>query len=351
MNIKKNQLLQGGIFDLPKKEEEIKKLEDLQKADDFWQNVDKANDINKRLSNLKKEVTLYNNLKKSINDNLELLKENEDEIIMLISDELLTLENEINELETSVTLSGEFDILNAYLEIHPGAGGTESCDWASMLARMYERFCEKEGYKWKIVDEQKGDEAGIKSITLKISGDYAYGYLKKEDGVHRLVRISPFDAGARRHTSFASVSIMPEIKKEINIEIKEEDLKIDVYHSSGAGGQSVNTSNSAVRITHLPTKTVVTCQNERSQLNNKEQAMKMLKNKLYMLEFEKEQAKLNALKGETYSINFGSQIRSYILEPYKMVKDHRSNYQSNEPEKILDGNIKDMLIYNLKELR
>lgn len=351
MNIKKNQLLQGGIFDLPKKEEEIKKLEDLQKADDFWQNVDKANDINKRLSNLKKEVTLYNNLKKSINDNLELLKENEDEIIMLISDELLTLENEINELETSVTLSGEFDILNAYLEIHPGAGGTESCDWASMLARMYERFCEKEGYKWEIVDEQKGDEAGIKSKTLKISGDYAYGYLKKEDGVHRLVRISPFDAGARRHTSFASVSIMPEIKKEINIEIKEEDLKIDVYHSSGAGGQSVNTSNSAVRITHLPTKTVVTCQNERSQLNNKEQAMKMLKNKLYMLEFEKEQAKLNVLKGETSSINFGSQIRSYILEPYKMVKDHRSNYQSNEPEKILDGNIKDMLIYNLKELR
>ena len=351
MNIKKNQLPQGGIFDLPKKEEEIKELEDLQKADDFWQNVDKANDTNKRLSNLKKEVTLYNNLNKSINDNLELLKEDEEEIIMLISDELLTLENEINELETSVTLSGEFDMLNVYLEIHPGAGGTESCDWASMLARMYERFCEKEGYKWEIVDEQKGDEAGIKSITLKISGDYAYGYLKKEDGVHRLVRISPFDAGARRHTSFASVSIMPEIKKEINIEIKEEDLKIDVYHSSGAGGQSVNTSNSAVRITHLPTKTVVTCQNERSQLNNKEQAMKMLKNKLYMLEFEKEQAKLNALKGETYSINFGSQIRSYILEPYKMVKDHRSNYQSNEPEKILDGNIKDMLIYNLKELR
>lgn len=270
---------------------------------------------------------------------------------MLINDELLTLESKINELEISVTLSGEFDILNAYLEIHPGAGGTESCDWVSMLARMYEKFCEKEGFKWEVVDEQKGDEAGLKSITLKISGDYAYGYLKKEAGVHRLVRISPFDAGARRHTSFASVSIMPEIKKEINVEIKEEDLKIDVYHSSGAGGQSVNTSNSAVRITHLPTKTVVTCQNERSQLNNKEQAMKMLKNKLYMMEFEKEQAKLNALKGDNSSINFGSQIRSYILEPYKMVKDHRSNYQSNEPEKILDGNIKEMLVYNLKELR
>lgn len=294
---------------------------------------------------------LYNDLNKKITDNLELLEADEEEMFLLISEELKTLEPEINELETSVTLSGEFDMLNAYLEIHPGAGGTESCDWASMLARMYERFCEKEGYKWEIVDEQKGDEAGIKSITLKISGDYAYGYLKKEDGVHRLVRISPFDAGARRHTSFASVSIMPEIKKEINIEIKEEDLKIDVYHSSGAGGQSVNTSNSAVRITHLPTKTVVTCQNERSQLNNKEQAMKMLKNKLYMMEFEKEQAKLNALKGDNSSINFGSQIRSYILEPYKMVKDHRSNYQSNEPEKILDGNIKEMLVYNLKELR
>lgn len=294
---------------------------------------------------------LYNDLNKKITDNLELLEADEEEMFLLISEELKTLEPEINELETSVTLSGEFDMLNAYLEIHPGAGGTESCDWASMLARMYERFCEKEGYKWEIVDEQKGDEAGIKSITLKISGDYAYGYLKKEDGVHRLVRISPFDAGARRHTSFASVSIMPEIKKEINIEIKEEDLKIDVYHSSGAGGQSVNTSNSAVRITHLPTKTVVTCQNERSQLNNKEQAMKMLKNKLYMIEFEKEQAKINALKGDNSSINFGSQIRSYILEPYKMVKDHRSNYQSNEPEKILDGNIKEMLVYNLKELR
>lgn len=294
---------------------------------------------------------LYNDLNKKITDNLELLEADEEEMFLLISEELKTLEPEINELETSVTLSGEFDMLNAYLEIHPGAGGTESCDWASVLARMYERFCEKEGYKWEIVDEQKGDEAGIKSITLKISGDYAYGYLKKEDGVHRLVRISPFDAGARRHTSFASVSIMPEIKKEINIEIKEEDLKIDVYHSSGAGGQSVNTSNSAVRITHLPTKTVVTCQNERSQLNNKEQAMKMLKNKLYMIEFEKEQAKINALKGDNSSINFGSQIRSYILEPYKMVKDHRSNYQSNEPEKILDGNIKEMLVYNLKELR
>ncbi len=326
-------------------------MEEISSKEDFWQDIEKANEVNKRLSNLKKEVSLYNSLNISINDNIEFLNEDEEEIIMLVSDELSTLEKEIDELETSVTLNGEFDNLNAYLEIHPGAGGTEACDWADMLFRMYERFAEKEGFTWEIIDELKGEEAGIKSITLRFSGDFAYGYLKKENGVHRLVRLSPFDAGARRHTSFASVSVMPEIKKDINIEIKEEDLKIDVYHSSGAGGQSVNTSNSAVRITHMPTKTVVTCQNERSQLNNKEQAMKMLKNKLYMMELEKEQARINALKGDNFSIDFGSQIRSYVLEPYKMVKDHRSNYQSNEPDKILDGNIKEMLVYNLKELR
>lgn len=269
----------------------------------------------------------------------------------LVESEVKTIENDIDALETSIILSGEFDTSNCFIEIHPGAGGTESCDWASMLLRMYERFAEAEGYKCEVIEEQKGEEAGIKSATIKLSGDNAYGYLKKESGVHRLVRISPFDAGGRRHTSFASVSIMPEIKREINIEIKEEDLKIDVYHSSGAGGQSVNTSNSAVRITHLPTKTVVTCQNERSQLKNKELAMKMLKSKLYMLEKELEKEKTAALKGEATSINFGSQIRSYILEPYKLVKDHRSNYESNDPDKILDGNIKDMLIFNLKELR
>ena len=342
----------GGIFDLEEKEKRIKELEEEQAKEDFWQNIDKANEVNKELSNLKKELSLYSDLNKQINEGLELLNSDVDnDIILLISEELSTLSSKINDLETAVTLSGEFDSLNAYLEIHPGAGGTESCDWASMLERMYQRFCEKYNYKWEIIDEQKGEEAGIKSVTLKINGDYAYGYLKNETGVHRLVRISPFDAGARRHTSFASVSIMPEIKKEINIEIKENDLKIDVYHSSGAGGQSVNTSNSAVRITHIPTKTVVTCQNERSQLNNKEQAMKMLKNKLYMIELEKERQKTNELKGESSSINFGSQIRSYILEPYKMVKDHRTNYQSNEPEKILDGNIMDMLVYNLKELK
>jgi len=345
-------MILGGIFDLEEKKNRINELEEEQTKENFWQNVDRANEVNKELSNLKKELNLYSDLNKQINEGLELLNGDVDnDIILLISEELSTLSSKINDLETAVTLNGEFDSLNVYLEIHPGAGGTESCDWASMLERMYQRFCEKYNYKWEIIDEQNGEEAGIKSVTIKISGDYAYGYLKNETGVHRLVRISPFDAGARRHTSFASVSIMPEIKKEINVEIKESDLKIDVYHSSGAGGQSVNTSNSAVRITHIPTKTVVTCQNERSQLNNKEQAMKMLKNKLYMIELEKERQKTNELKGESSSINFGSQIRSYILEPYKMVKDHRTNYQNNEPEKILDGNIMDMLVYNLKELK
>lgn len=345
-------MILGGIFDLEEKKNRINELEEEQTKENFWQNVDRANEVNKELSNLKKELNLYSDLNKQINEGLELLNGDVDnDIILLISEELSTLSSKINDLETAVTLNGEFDSLNVYLEIHPGAGGTESCDWASMLERMYQRFCEKYNYKWEIIDEQNGEEAGIKSVTIKISGDYAYGYLKNETGVHRLVRISPFDAGARRHTSFASVSIMPEIKKEINVEIKESDLKIDVYHSSGAGGQSVNTSNSAVRITHIPTKTVVTCQNERSQLNNKEQAMKMLKNKLYMIELEKERQKTNELKGESSSINFGSQVRSYILEPYKMVKDHRTNYQNNEPEKILDGNIMDMLVYNLKELK
>ncbi len=225
------------------------------------------------------------------------------------------------------------------MEIHPGAGGTESCDWASMLLRMYQRFLEKNNYQFKIIDYQDGDEAGIKSVTLHIEGEYAYGYLKVENGVHRLVRISPFDSNRRRHTSFASVTVTPEFDTSININIKEEDLKIDVYHSSGAGGQSVNTSNSAVRITHLPTKTVVTCQTERSQLRNKEIAMELLKNKLYQKELAEQQKLKKEVAGDVSSIDFGSQIRSYVLEPYKLVKDHRSKFESTDPLKVLDGDI------------
>lgn len=266
-----------------------------------------------------------------------------------IDKELSTISKEVDELELDTLLNGPYDNLNCYLEIHPGAGGTESCDWASMLVRMYKMFCEKNNFTYDVVEEQAGEEAGIKSVTMYIKGEYAYGFLKNEKGVHRLVRISPFDSGARRHTSFASVSITPEYNTEVTVDIKESDLKIDVYHSSGAGGQSVNTSNSAVRITHLPTKTVVTCQNERSQLKNKEQAMKILKNKIYQAEVEKKELELNKLKGENVAINFGSQIRNYILEPYKLVKDLRSNYETSNVDKVLNGDIKEIIESLLKK--
>ena len=277
---------------------------------------------------------------------IPLLNETE---LSTIDKELSTISKEVDELELDTLLNGPYDNLNCYLEIHPGAGGTESCDWASMLFRMYKMFCEKNDFTYDIVEEQAGEEAGIKSVTMYIKGEYAYGFLKNEKGVHRLVRISPFDSGARRHTSFASVSITPEYNTEVTVDIKESDLKIDVYHSSGAGGQSVNTSNSAVRITHLPTKTVVTCQNERSQLKNKEQAMKILKNKIYQAEVEKKELELNKLKGETVAINFGSQIRNYILEPYKLVKDLRSNYETSNVDKVLNGDIKEIIESLLKK--
>ena len=345
-------MILGGIFDIDAKVLELSKLEKQTKEEDFWHNVDKANVINKKIASLQKIINNFNKIKEELIEYTETLKDTiDEEIIEIISSSLKKLEKEVESLEINTLLSGEYDELNCFIEIHPGAGGTESCDWASMLARMYQKFCEKKDYRFEIIDEQKGEEAGLKSITIKIIGDYAYGFLKNESGIHRLVRISPFDSGARRHTSFAAVSVIPEIKKDINIEIKDEDLKIDVYHSSGAGGQSVNTSNSAVRITHLPTKTVVTCQNERSQLKNKEQAMMILKNKLFLIEREKQNTEINSLKESGTSINFGSQIRSYVLEPYKLVKDHRSNFESTDPIKILDGYIENMLLYNLKNLK
>lgn len=295
--------------------------------------------MSQELTSLKKELETYLNTKQNLVDNLELIDILSNEELESLKEEFPKLEKKLEELELSCLLSEEHDKLNCYLEIHPGAGGTESCDWASMLARMYQRFFETMNYKYEIIESQKGEEAGLKSITFYIKGLYAYGYLKKEKGVHRLVRISPFDSNKRRHTSFASVLVTPEYNKELNIEIKETDLKIDVYHSSGAGGQSVNTSNSAVRITHLPTKIVVTCQNERSQLNNKDQAMKMLKNKLYELEIQKQKVEMDNLKGDMSSINFGSQIRSYVLEPYKMIKDNRSNFETSNVGKVLDGEL------------
>ena len=339
----------GGHFDIATKLTRIEELNDLINQEGFWNTQNDSVKITQELSNLKELVNQYQKLESDLDfclDNFEVLKEDLDEISNIIESANKTIES----LENELYFNGEYDKLNCYLEIHPGAGGTEAQDWASMLLNMYERFCEKNNFTFEEISISKGDEAGIKSAIIIIKGINAYAYLKNESGVHRLVRISPFDAGRRRHTSFAAVTVTPEFKSTPNIEINEADLKIDVYHSSGAGGQSVNTTNSAVRITHLPTKIVVTCQNERSQLKNKETAMKILMNKLYELELRKNEEKINSLKNNDVNINFGSQIRSYVLEPYKLVKDNRTNYENNDPDKILDGDIIEMLEYNLKNI-
>ena len=255
----------------------------------------------------------------------------------------------MDKLNLLLMLNGPYDKNNCILDIHPGAGGTESCDWASMLYRMYLRYCEKKGFKVEVLDYQDGDEAGIKSVSIRVIGLNAYGYLKNEKGVHRLVRLSPFDSNNRRHTSFASVEVTPEIEQDNTIEIDEKDLKIDVYRSTGAGGQGVNTTDSAVRITHLPTKIVVTCQNERSQIQNKEQALRVLKNKLLLMKIEAQEEELNKIKGNQSEINFGSQIRSYVLHPYSMVKDHRTNAETSNVTKVLDGDIDLFIESNLKK--
>lgn len=338
----------GGHFDIAKNKQEIKELETKLNDQEIWNDVNKAQEINKNLSALKKIVDNYQSIYDNLNYYVEMLEIVNADELSEIANNVLELESKISELEINTLLNKEYDKYNCYLEIHPGAGGTESCDWANMLSRMYQRYAQIMNFTCEVLDEQKGDEAGIKSVTLHIKGLYAFGYLKCEKGVHRLVRISPFDSNARRHTSFASVSVIPEIDNNIDIEIKESDLKIDVYHSSGAGGQSVNTSNSAVRITHLPTNTVVTCQNERSQMKNKEEAMKVLKSKLYQIELEKQEKEMNKLKGINESINFGSQIRSYVLEPYTLVKDARSGYETSQAAKVLDGNIQELIESVLK---
>ena len=265
-----------------------------------------------------------------------------------IEDSLKYFNAKLSEMELFTLLSGEYDKNNCLLEIHSGAGGTEACDWANMLYRMYSRYLENHKFKYQIISLIEGEEAGIKSVTLRVEGNYAYGYLKGEKGVHRLVRLSPFDANNKRHTSFASVDIVPEFKEVADIKIEEKDLKIDVYRSSGAGGQHVNTTDSAVRITHLPTKIVVACQNQRSQIQNREEALKMLKSKLKLLEIEKQNKKLENIKGKSLNIEFGSQIRSYIMHPYSMIKDHRTNYETSNVNKVLDGYLDNFIKEYLK---
>ena len=319
---------------------------------DFWDNQERANKIVEEIQSLKNTIKDIDELNSKASDMLELLNDdNLEEMAPLIEEELIEFEKNVDELELYLLLNGDYDKNNAILEVHSGAGGTEACDWAEMLYRMYIRWCEKRNYTYTILDYQEGDEAGIKSASILIKGMFSYGYLKCEKGIHRLVRLSPFDSNHRRHTSFASIDVIPEIDNSVDITINEEDLKIDVYRSSGKGGQGVNTTDSAVRITHLPTKTVVTCQNERSQLQNKEQAMRMLKAKLLVIELEKKEQEMKDIKGEQKNIEFGSQIRSYIMHPYSMVKDHRTGEETSNVQKVLDGDLDSFIIRKLKDDR
>ncbi len=305
-------------------------------------------DLSKKIVKDKKKVSNIQNLKGILESYIDIIESNDSELISELERDLKDIRKEINTLELEAKLSGKNDNENAILEIHSGAGGTESCDWAEMLFRMYIRWSEKKGYTYEVIDTLYGEEAGIKKVIVLIKGLNAYGYLKCERGVHRLVRLSPFDSANRRHTSFAAVEVTPQVDDDINIEVKESDIRIDVYRSSGAGGQGVNTTDSAVRITHIPTNIVVTCQNERSQLKNKEIAMKILRSKLYALEEDKRLQEKETAKSNQSEINFGSQIRSYVMHPYSMVKDHRTNYETSNVNKVLDGYIDDFIEEYLK---
>ena len=315
----------------------------------FWNDTETSNKLVSELNGIKRIISNIEELSNSINGNLDVVNnEDDEEILSMVFEELTGISDALDKLELETYLNGEYDKCNAIFEIHAGAGGTESCDWASMLYRMYTRYAQEKGYNIVELDRQDGEEAGIKSVMFQINGNNVYGYLKKEKGVHRLVRISPFDANKRRHTSFASVDVMPEIDKNIDIDINESDIRVDIYRSSGPGGQGVNTTDSAVRITHIPTGTIVTCQNERSQIRNKERALEVLKNKLYLLEVEKQNEKISGIRGEQLSNGWGSAKRSYVLQPYTLVKDNESGYESSNVEAILDGEIEKMIEFGLK---
>nr|WP_216830351.1 peptide chain release factor 2 [Alkalihalobacterium elongatum] len=332
-----------GLFDLEVKETRMEELDERMAEPNFWNDQDTAQQIINESNALKDMVNTYKELQEKYDDlevTYELVKEEGDESFMEELDEGVTsLAKALNEYELQLLLSEPYDKNNAILELHPGAGGTESQDWASMLLRMYTRWAEKKGFKVETLDYLPGEEAGVKSVTLLIKGHNAYGYLKAEKGVHRLVRISPFDSSGRRHTSFVSCEVMPELDDNVEIDVSPEELKIDTYRASGAGGQHINTTDSAVRITHVPTNTVVTCQTERSQIKNRERAMKMLMAKLYQLKIEEQQAELAEIRGEQKDIGWGSQIRSYVFHPYSLVKDHRTNFEIGNTNAVMDGEL------------
>lgn len=330
-------------FDIDTLKQRLIFLEKKTLEESFWTDNKNNSSVLREMSNIKSKIEKYNNLKSEF-DNLkdlsDLLKlESDDELARELIKNTTKIESEITSLEINTLLSGKYDTNNAIITLHPGAGGTESQDWTQMLYRMYTRWAQDNGYEVKELDLLEGDEAGIKSVTFLVSGEYAYGYLKGEMGVHRLVRISPFDSGGRRHTSFASVEVLPEITDDIEIEINSDDLRIDTYRASGAGGQHINKTSSAVRITHIPTNIVVACQTERSQIQNKETAMKMLKSKLLNLKEKENKEKIEDLKGNQMEIAWGSQIRSYVFCPYTLVKDHRTNYEVGNVQAVMDGDL------------
>nr|WP_099449711.1 peptide chain release factor 2 [Lachnospiraceae bacterium] len=323
--------------------EKIEDLEHLSMNNAFWEDIEKAQKVLQELKNYKDLVEKYDRLCIDYEDILVLIEmSNEEEDLELAQEAKVSakaFEEAYNIMRVATLLDGQYDKNNAILELHPGAGGTEACDWVSMLLRMYTRWAEKRGYKVDVLDYLDGEEAGVKSVTLQITGENAYGYLKSEKGIHRLVRISPFDSSGRRHTSFASCDVMPQITDEIELEIRTEDLKIDTYRSTGAGGQHVNTTDSAVRITHIPTGIIVQCQNERSQIQNREKAMQMLRAKLYEKQLEERQETLDGIRGEKKDIAWGSQIRSYVFHPYNLVKDHRTLEETGNTGAVMDGDI------------
>ena len=323
------------------KKQRIEELQREMEAPDFWDNNERSQKMTKELKDMQDAVETISNLKQQYDDILELIamcyEENDEAMIPDVQSEFEEFKTTLEELRLGTLLSEEYDGNNAILRLNAGAGGTESCDWASMLYRMYSRWAEKKGYSVDVLDMLDGDEAGIKSVTFQINGINAYGYLKGEKGVHRLVRISPFNAQGKRQTSFVSLDVMPDIEEDLDVEINEDDLRIDTYRSSGAGGQHINKTSSAIRITHIPTGIVVQCQNERSQFQNKDKAMQMLKAKLFMLKKEENAEKLSDIRGEIKDIAWGSQIRSYVLQPYTMVKDTRTGQEVAQADAVLDG--------------
>lgn len=344
----------GESLKISELEKELTDLEKKTLNPEFWSNPEESNKVSARIAEIKKICQKYNNIEKDIENNsefLEMLKIEEDrDIEKELENNIEKVNQELDNLEVATLLSGKYDNCNALVTIHPGAGGTEAQDWAEMLYRMYTRWCEANGFKLEELDYLDGDEAGLKSVSFQVSGDYAYGYLKSEHGVHRLVRISPFDAGGRRHTSFASVEVLPEIKDDEDVYINPDDIKMDVYRASGAGGQHINKTSSAVRLTHIPTGIVVSCQTQRSQFQNKDTAMKMLKSKLINLKEKQNKETIDDLKGNQMDIAWGSQIRSYVFCPYTLVKDHRTNYEMGGVQKVMNGDLNGFINEYLKYL-